>query len=159
MPLQHSSVVDGAHGFSLQHCMEWLLVCHVLKQSSGFARTIASTNSSGMYFVRYTHYLGYADSHSLSNQSLVPQDAVLNTGTEQYVFLDLGQGYVEPRLVEVGPPAGDNYAILKGLKPGERVVTGANFIVDAESRLKGAFANMGKGVPLNTGQPATRSRS
>lgn len=90
---------------------------------------------------------------NLGRKLVVPQDAVLNTGTEQYVFLDLGQGYVEPRLVEVGPPAGDNYAILKGLKAGDRVVTGANFIVDAESRLKGAFANMGKGAPMNTGQP------
>jgi hypothetical protein len=69
---------------------------------------------------------------------------VLNTGTEQYVFLDLGQGYVEPRRVEVGPAAGDNVAVLTGLKTGDKVVTAANFIVDAESRLKGAFANMGQ---------------
>jgi hypothetical protein len=46
--------------------------------------------------------------------------------------------------VELGPEAGDEYAIQKGLKAGEKVVTAANFLVDAESRLKGAFANMGK---------------
>lgn len=81
---------------------------------------------------------------NLGNQLVVPQDAVLNTGTEQYVFIDKGQGYVEPRLIRLGPAAGDNYGIEKGLKAGEKVVTAANFLVDAESRLKGAFANMGK---------------
>jgi multidrug efflux pump subunit AcrA (membrane-fusion protein) len=91
---------------------------------------------------------------NLGNQLVVPQDAVLNTGTEQYVFLDLGRGYVEPRLIEAGLPTGDFYSIRKGLKSGDRVVTAANFIVDAESRLKGAFANMGKPAPAQTGQPA-----
>ncbi len=81
---------------------------------------------------------------NLGNQLVVPQDAVLNTGTEQYVFIDKGQGYVEPRLVQLGPAAGDDYGIEKGLKAGDKVVTAANFLVDAESRLKGAFANMGK---------------
>jgi membrane fusion protein, copper/silver efflux system len=92
---------------------------------------------------------------NLGNQLVVPQDAVLSTGTEQYVFLDLGQGYVEPRLVELGPLAGENYAISKGLKAGDRVVTAANFILDAESRLKGAFANMGKPTSPGTAQPVS----
>src|SRR5258708_28609717 len=94
---------------------------------------------------------------NLGNQLVVPEDAVLNTGTEQYVFIDKGQGYVEPRAVQLGPPAGDNYGIEKGLKAGEQVVTAANFLVDAESRLKGAFANMGKpSVPAaGAAQPAT----
>ena len=98
-------------------------------------------------------------SASLGNQLVVPQDAVLNTGTEQYVFLDLGQGYVEPRLVEIGPSTGDSYSIRKGLKSGDRVVTGANFIVDAESRLKGAFANMGKAVGVQTGETAALAQT
>jgi len=94
---------------------------------------------------------------NLGTQLVVPQDAVLNTGTEQYVFIDKGQGYVEPRLVQLGPAAGDNYGIEKGLKAGDKVVTAANFLVDAESRLKGAFANMGKpsAPPAGAGQAAT----
>jgi membrane fusion protein, copper/silver efflux system len=89
---------------------------------------------------------------NLGSLLVVPQDAVLNTGTEQYVFLDLGQGYVEPRRVQVGPASGESVAILKGLKPGDRVVTAANFILDAESRLKGAFANMGSATPVPVAQ-------
>jgi hypothetical protein len=80
---------------------------------------------------------------SAGRHVLVPQDAVMNTGTEQYVFIDKGNGYVQPRQVVIGSDAGEMIGIEQGLKSGERVVTGANFIVDAESRLKGAFAGMG----------------
>jgi RND family efflux transporter MFP subunit len=81
---------------------------------------------------------------NLGNRLVAPQDAVLDTGTEQYVFVDKGDGYFEPRAVKLGPEAGGYYAIESGLKAGERVVTAANFILDSESRLKGAFANMGR---------------
>ncbi|MBI3950362.1 MAG: efflux RND transporter periplasmic adaptor subunit [Acidobacteria bacterium] len=81
---------------------------------------------------------------NLGEQLVVPEDAVLDTGTEQYVFVDKGDGYFEPRAVQLSAEAGGYYAIESGLKPGERVVTAANFILDSESRLKGAFANMGK---------------
>ncbi len=81
---------------------------------------------------------------NLGNKLVVPEDAVLDTGTEQYVFVDKGSGYLEPRAVKLGPEAGGFHAVESGLKAGERVVTAANFILDSESRLKGAFANMGK---------------
>jgi RND family efflux transporter MFP subunit len=81
---------------------------------------------------------------NLGNKLVVPEDAVLDTGTEQYVFVDKGNGYFEPRAVKLGPEAGGYHAIEGGLEAGERVVTAANFILDSESRLKGAFANMGK---------------
>ena len=81
---------------------------------------------------------------NLGRQLVVPQDAVMNTGTEQYVFIDRGDGYVEPRKVTLGPQTGEQASILAGLKTGERVITAANFLIDSESRLKGAFADMGK---------------
>ena len=80
---------------------------------------------------------------SIGRQVLVPQDALMDTGSEQYVFIDKGDGYVQPRKVKVSAEAGEKVGIEQGLKAGERVVTGANFVVDSESRLKGAFAGMG----------------
>ena len=59
------------------------------------------------------------------------------------MFVDKGEGYLEPRPVRVGDEAMGYVAIQSGLSAGERVVTAANFILDSESRLKGAFANMG----------------
>jgi len=81
---------------------------------------------------------------NLGTRLVVPEDSVLNSGTEQYVFIDKGDGYLEPRLVKTAAQAGGYYAVSSGLRAGERVVTSANFIVDSDSRLKGAFANMGK---------------
>ncbi|MEO8052789.1 MAG: efflux RND transporter periplasmic adaptor subunit [Acidobacteriota bacterium] len=82
-------------------------------------------------------------SSSLGRQVLIPQDALMDTGTEQYVYIDKGNGYVEPRKVKASAEAGDKVGIQEGLKAGEKVVTGANFVIDSESRLKGAFAGMG----------------
>ena len=96
---------------------------------------------------------------SAGRQVLVPQDAVMNTGTEQYVFVDKGNGYVQPRQIKVSADAGDKVGIEQGLKPGERVVTGANFIIDSESRLKGAFAGMGTPSAAPTGAAAGANQS
>lgn len=88
-------------------------------------------------------YVNFNSRVSFGSPVVVPTDAVLDTGNEQYVFVDKGQGYFEPRAVEVGQEADGFYAIESGLKAGERVATAANFILDSESRLKGALANMG----------------
>ncbi|HWQ54056.1 MAG TPA: efflux RND transporter periplasmic adaptor subunit [Bryobacteraceae bacterium] len=96
---------------------------------------------------------------NLGSQLAVPVDAVLDTGSEQYVFVDKGQGYLEPRQVKAGAEAGGYYAIESGLKAGERVVTAANFILDSESRLKGAFAGMGTPSTVQLGQEATATQT
>lgn len=81
---------------------------------------------------------------NLGEHLVVPEDSVMDTGQQQYVFVDKGNGYFEPRLVKVGTSSDGFYVIESGLEEGEQVVTAANFILDSESRLKGAFANMGK---------------
>ena len=93
-------------------------------------------------------------SAALGRQVLIPQDALMDTGSEQYVFVDKGDGYVEPRKVKTSGESGDKVGIQEGLKPGEKVVTGANFIVDSESRLKGAFAGMGSPSQVPAGAAA-----
>jgi Cu(I)/Ag(I) efflux system membrane fusion protein len=66
----------------------------------------------------------------------VPAEAVLDAGIRKTVFVDRGDGYLEPRQVETGERMGDRIEILKGLKPGERIVTSGNFLIDSESQLK-----------------------
>jgi Cu(I)/Ag(I) efflux system membrane fusion protein len=72
----------------------------------------------------------------------VPVDAVLDSGTRKVVFLALGDGHFEPREVQTGLNQGDQVEILQGLKAGDEVITRANFLVDSESRLKSALAQM-----------------
>ena len=71
----------------------------------------------------------------------VPKSAVLRTGKRDLVFVDLGSGQMQLRQVEIGATASDYYEILKGLKPGERVVSAANFLIDAESKVQGVEAS------------------
>ena len=74
---------------------------------------------------------------------VVPQEAVMDSGSEQLVYVALGDGYFEPRKVQVGAKVDNKYVVLAGLKAGERVVTSGNFLVDSESRLKSAAGGMG----------------
>jgi len=71
---------------------------------------------------------------------VVPIDAVLDSGARKIVFVSLGEGRFEPRLVETGANLGETVEVRTGLKAGEAVVTRANFLVDSESRLKAALA-------------------
>lgn len=69
---------------------------------------------------------------------LVPASAVLQSGTRQIVFVDRGNGTLDPSNVELGPRYQDSFVALKGLKNGDRVVTSANFLIDSESQLQAA---------------------
>ena len=75
-------------------------------------------------------------------QTVVPQEAVLDSGSEQIVFVATGDGYFEPRKVQLGPRLEDRVVVLAGLKAGETIVTSGNFLIDSESRLKNAMAGM-----------------
>jgi Cu(I)/Ag(I) efflux system membrane fusion protein len=77
---------------------------------------------------------------------LVPREAVTDTGVRQVAFVSLGEGRFEPRTVTVGAEAeGGMIEILDGLKPGERVVTSGEFLLDSEARLREALAKMIQG--------------
>ena len=41
--------------------------------------------------------------------------------------------------IEIGPQLDDSIVVLKGLKPGDRVVSSANFLVDSEAQLQAAI--------------------
>ena len=74
-------------------------------------------------------------------QLVIPATGVLQSGIQQVVFVNRGNGYLEPREVELGARAGDDFVVLKGLKEGEEIVTSANFLVDSESQLQAALGS------------------
>ena len=76
------------------------------------------------------------------DQLVVPKEAVLDSGTEQIVFVAHGGGMFEPRRITVGPQMDGQVVVLAGLKPGENIVTSGNFLIDSESRMKNAMAGM-----------------
>ena len=79
---------------------------------------------------------------SYGNQIVVPQEAVLDSGKEQRVFVAKGDGYFEPHEITIGAKLDGKVVVLSGLKAGETVVSSGNFLVDSESRLKSASGAM-----------------
>jgi membrane fusion protein, copper/silver efflux system len=69
----------------------------------------------------------------------IPEDAVVHAGPRAIVFV-LAADRVEPREVVLGPNLGGRYRVIKGLRAGERVATGAQFLLDSESRLRASSA-------------------
>lgn len=80
---------------------------------------------------------GSVELHTGGSRKLsVVQEAILDSGSKQTVFVDHGNGYLEQRTVRVGRSFDGRVEVLSGLKAGERVVTSANFLVDSESQLR-----------------------
>jgi RND family efflux transporter MFP subunit len=91
---------------------------------------------------------------NLGKQLAIPVSGVLQSGTRQIVFVDRGSGYLEPREVQLGPQANDEYIVLKGLQAGERIVTSANFLIDSESQLQAAIGSYAAPPPgATTAEP------
>jgi Cu(I)/Ag(I) efflux system membrane fusion protein len=98
----------------------------------------------------------------------VPLDAVLPTGSRSLVFVDKGAGKLEPRFIRVGRSFTQKDSngevsyqeVLDGLSEGERVVSSANFLIDAESRIQGALKTWDDGSePREKSVPATPAQT
>jgi len=74
----------------------------------------------------------------------VPENAVIDSGTRRIVILDRGEGRFEPREVRTGTRGNGLVAILDGVTEGDRVVTSATFLIDAESNLRSALQAMAR---------------
>ena len=70
----------------------------------------------------------------------VPQSAVIDSGKRQVVLVERGDGRYEPRPVVLGARADGWVQVRDGLQSGERVVTQATFLIDAESNIRAALA-------------------
>ncbi len=73
----------------------------------------------------------------LGKKLAIPNDAVIDTGTRQIVYVNKGEGYFEPREVMLGVSAEGFREVIAGLKAGERVASSATFLIDSEAQLKG----------------------
>ncbi|MBI4458751.1 MAG: FixH family protein [Acidobacteria bacterium] len=103
----------------------------------------------------------------LGRRLVVPDSAVLDTGSRQLAFVVRAPGRFEPQDVRLGVRAEGYTEVLSGLKAGDGVVTSANFLIDSESQLRAALGamTMGSGVteigrqagsPAASGAPTAR---
>lgn len=74
----------------------------------------------------------------LGEKLAVPETAIIDTGMRKIVYVVKQDDTFEQRDVTLGQKALGYFEALEGLKEGDIVVTGGNFLVDSESKLKGS---------------------
>jgi len=82
----------------------------------------------------------------------VPDSSIIDSGKRQIVLLERGEGRYQPVQVKLGARASGYVQVLDGLAPGERVVTSATFLIDAESNLRAALAAFTAGETKGDGK-------
>jgi multidrug efflux pump subunit AcrA (membrane-fusion protein) len=97
----------------------------------------------------------------LGRQMVVPASSVLRSGTRQVAFIDRGNGYLQPREIQLGPSLDDHAVVLQGLTPGDHIVSSANFLLDSESQLQSALGSFTPppavaGAAMTPSPPANR---
>jgi hypothetical protein len=86
-----------------------------------------------------------------SHALVVPADALIDTGTQQLVFVAEEKGRFMPREVRVGRRSPGQVELLSGVTEGEEVAASATFFLDSESQLRAALQNY---EPSQAGQGA-----
>ncbi|HZC24642.1 MAG TPA: FixH family protein, partial [Candidatus Binatia bacterium] len=94
----------------------------------------------------------------LGRQLVIPASAALEAGTREIAFVDHGNGYLEPREIEIGPRLDDHVVVTGGLHEGDRIVSSANFLVDSEAQLQAAIGSFAP-APPGAGQAASMNMS
>ncbi len=89
----------------------------------------------------------------LGTRLAVPDAALILSGEHRYVFVDRGEGKLQPLEVRVGALSDGWDELLAGLRKGDRVVTGANFLVASEAQLRGVVARWDLDFPDGGGAP------
>jgi Cu(I)/Ag(I) efflux system membrane fusion protein/cobalt-zinc-cadmium efflux system membrane fusion protein len=85
----------------------------------------------------------YLKSVIAKDSLVIPQEAVIDSGVRQIVFVAVGKGKFQPREVKIGLEGNNNeYQVLEGLSDGEEIVLSAQFMLDSESRLREAIQKM-----------------
>jgi Cu(I)/Ag(I) efflux system membrane fusion protein/cobalt-zinc-cadmium efflux system membrane fusion protein len=82
---------------------------------------------------------------------VVPEEAVLRSGSRNLVVLDRGGGAFQVREVTLGVNGSGLWEVSEGVDEGDQVVVSAQFLIDSESSLKEAIRKM---VSQNESAPA-----
>ncbi|NYZ68053.1 efflux RND transporter periplasmic adaptor subunit [Endozoicomonas sp. SM1973] len=82
------------------------------------------------------------DAKSTQPTLLIPNAALIRSGTMNRVVKALGDGKYQSITVTTGKETGQQVEILSGLKEGDRIVTSAQFLIDSESSITADFNRM-----------------
>ncbi len=80
---------------------------------------------------------------NLKNRIAIPESSVLHTGTGDLVYVFGERAHLTARPVQLGAKSEGFYEVISGLKIGESISSGPNFLIDSEAKLRGISAQAG----------------
>ncbi|MBX7230950.1 MAG: hypothetical protein K1X29_02590 [Bdellovibrionales bacterium] len=106
--------------------------------SSRTVRVIGTLNKHSRRVVIDGGFFGEINSVE-KDQIAVPEQAVLRAGMRDLVYLITEKQGLKPTTVSLGQKAGQEYQIISGLKEGDVISSGPNFLIDSEAKIRGTF--------------------
>ena len=103
--------------------------------------------------------LQFAGDEGVAQHPLLPDEALIATGSDARVIVALGEGRFQPVRVTTGRSAGGRTEILSGLSGGEKVVVSGQFLLDSEASLSGALERLSTDKPVAPGPHADHDMS
>lgn len=103
-----------------------------------------------------------SDKDSSAGPVMIPATAVVMNGDDRIVYVETMPGMFDGVRVQLGERIEDEYAVVSGLQPGQRVVTMGAFLIDAETRLNSNLATQyfgAKPTPASTPPALPQSRA
>ena len=134
----------------------------VVDASSRITKVRVEVSNPGLKFKPEMFVNGIIQSKQAGSgdQLIIPQSAVLWTGTRSIVYVKL-PGADHPtfkmREITLGSSMKDTYVVMDGLAEGEEIVTNGTFSVDAAAQLAGKTSMMNPEVTANATHPMTPS--
>lgn len=74
----------------------------------------------------------------------VPRSAVIQTGAQAFVYVDLGEGTYRQAPVTTGRRGGEYLEVLDGVEAGEKVVTNGTLLIDGQAEMNRSFSSAPK---------------
>lgn len=85
---------------------------------------------------------------------MIPQQALLVSGSHNRVLINEGDGHFTPRIVTVGTTQNGWTEVVAGLKAGESVVTSGQFLIDSEASLRSSLSQFDEANQTESSQSA-----
>lgn len=108
----------------------------IVDPTSRTVRVVGSVKKGPRGLFSETSFRGEVEI-SLKDRIAIPESSVLHTGSGDLVYTFGDGNKLSAREVKLGPKAESFYEVLSGLKVGEVISSGPNFLIDSEAKIRG----------------------
>ena len=131
----------GQNSFSSEGEISGVIISidSIIDPTSRTVRVIGRIDKGPSGLISETTFSGKV-SVNLKDRTAIPESSVLHTGTADLVYVFGDGAKLFARAVQLGAKSEGFYEVLSGLKPGEFISSGPNFLIDSEAKLRGISA-------------------